>query len=237
MSQFAVVQNATAATPVALTGFSDASNLRGFLLGVSNPLPGATAADLELIFGWPVVGQKIQTIAGSGTASWSFPAGVQPRISYRVTSRINLEAASIFERTIDPIRMETVNMGLLMLPYVGMVSGDWTNTARPILSWSADPALVAASKMILIRNFWDGPGFYEWSVALPADGSQTRYQFPAIPTAHVELIPPAGAGWTFSATVNYVEGGSATFDQMRQEPSKPYPGRSAWRAFQLGPPL
>lgn len=61
----------------------------------------------------------------------------------------------------------------------------------------------------------------------------TSFRVPEIPLDHVDLIPPAGMGWTFSASVNHVDLKTATWAEARRDPAGAAEARSAYRTFNL----
>jgi hypothetical protein len=129
-------------------------------------------------------------------------------------------------RATAPKRMEIINIGLFTMPVVAAVAGDFTNTARPIFTWSAPPA---EADMVMLTGDWDGPGFYEWDLYMPP--GSTTFTFPAVPLDVVDLIPPAGKGWTFGATLKQIDLETGAYRDARKDPWNAVAARTAYRSI------
>jgi hypothetical protein len=233
-SQFSVVTGATEGTPFQFANWRPAFEMSSFTVGFSAPPAGTTRVDVIFDYPYPTVGSTYQAFTTtSGDAQFVFPPDLVPMLTYSVgavvmTGTGGLQSGTTYRRTVAPLRMETVNLRLLALPLVEAVTGDFTDTARPTLTWSAAGEGV---DMVHLLADWDGIGFYEWHVYGPPD--MTSFRVPAIPLDHVELIPPAGMGWMFSAVVNHVDLQTGGWAEARQDPAAAPEARSAYRTFNL----
>jgi hypothetical protein len=227
--EFTVVPNATDRAPVALANWSQPFELQDFLVGFSNPPPG-TKVSVSFEFAFPMATPGYQEFdTTSGTASFRFPPNLIDKLTYEVsaTSATAPRSATTYRRTVEPRRMENVNIGQLTLPLVASLTGDFADTARPSFTWAAAPEGV---DMVRLSAIWDGIGFYDWQIFAPA--TQTSFRIPAIPVDLAELIPPAGDQWSFDATLYHVDL-EGSYAEARSAPGAAAISRSAYRTFRV----
>ena len=204
---------ATSWTPV-----TDTSGYSDLTVTYSNSPANQMNAQLTLLFPFPT---GLTTAIGGFTDltrsfRFRYPPGIVDKLRWSVESRQDNESSIVVFRTLTPALTSAINVGAEGLPIPATLTHDFSNTARPKLTWSR-PA--DGADMVSIRTRYTGTGgpIYSWQVYAPPGTSTV--QLPVIPSTHGEMLPPAPSSSVIvSSDVTLVDTVASDWNATRQDP-------------------